>query len=117
MNIYRLCPKADWENALKAGFYEGAELDKEDGFIHASTAELIEDTARKYARGIEDMLLLVLDSEQLASEVKWEAASNGKIYPHVYGTIQVNEVLQVIELTMDADGYQIMPDFSEKEAI
>lgn len=117
MNIYRLCLRTDWEKALNSGFYEGAELDKQDGFIHASTAELIEDTARKYARGIEDMLLLVLDSDQLASEVKWEKASNGKIYPHIYGSIQVDEVLERIELKMDAAGYQIMPVFSEKKAI
>ena len=63
------------------------------------------------------LVLLVLDSEKLASELKWEKASNGKIYPHVYGAIRVGEVLEVIELKMDADGYQIMPAFSEKKAV
>ncbi|MFB0492512.1 uncharacterized protein (DUF952 family) [Methylobacterium sp. OAE515] len=36
--IYKICPRALWREAEAAGRFTGAPVDRQDGFIHFSTA-------------------------------------------------------------------------------
>ena len=37
--IYTICPETLWREAERTGVFEGAPVDRADGFIHFSTAE------------------------------------------------------------------------------
>ena len=51
MRIYKILPRRDWEAARAAGVYQGSELDRSDGFIHFSSADQAQETARRHFHG------------------------------------------------------------------
>ncbi len=73
-------------------FFEAASL-RSEGFIHCSTREQLGDTAKRYYSKVTDILVLEIDEEKLSSELKYELASNGKEFPHIYGRLNKEAVL------------------------
>jgi glutathione S-transferase len=106
-----LTTKQAWEDALKVGTYSLSTMGKtleEVGFIHGSFADQVDEVAGfVFAGSTEDLVLLHLEINKLASNgilVRFEEASNGKSYPHVYGPIPCNLVDQVSGAHMNGDG-------------
>lgn len=110
-----LTTKQAWEDALKVGSYslstKGKTLE-EVGFIHGSFADQVEEVAGfVFAGSTEDLVLLHLDMEKLASngiEVRVEEARNGKSYPHIYGAIPCDLVDRVSEAHMSTENKLII---------
>jgi uncharacterized protein (DUF952 family) len=50
------------------------------------------------------MLALEVDSQRLTSPVKREASRSGEIYPHIYGPLNTDAVINVWSLPLDGDG-------------
>jgi uncharacterized protein (DUF952 family) len=106
-----LTTKRAWEDALKVGTYslstKGKTLE-EVGFIHGSFADQVEEVAGfVFAGSTEELVVLHLDIDKLASNgilVRVEVASNGKSYPHIYGSIPCDLVDQVSDAHMNEDG-------------
>ncbi len=63
--VYKILTHAEWQAAQAAGVYRGSAHDLRDGFIHFSTAAQLGETARKYFRGVPDLVLLAVDVERL----------------------------------------------------
>ena len=38
--IYKICPRPLWQEAERDGVFRGAPVDRADGYIHFSTAEV-----------------------------------------------------------------------------
>ena len=97
-----LTTKQAWEDALEIGTYslstKGKTLE-EVGFIHGSFADQVEEVAGfVFAGSTDDLVVLHLDIDKLEAHgipVKIEEASNGKSYPHIYGAIPCNLVIEV----------------------
>jgi uncharacterized protein (DUF952 family) len=110
-SFLHLTTKQAWADALKVGTYslstKGKTLE-EVGFIHGSFADQVEEVAGfVFAESTEDLVLLHLDVDKLASngiEVRVEEARNGKSYPHIYGAIPCELVDEVSGACMSADG-------------
>lgn len=51
MMIFKIAPRALWEEAMGRRVFEGAPVDLADGFIHFSTAAQAADTAAKHFAG------------------------------------------------------------------
>ena len=102
--INHLIHKAEWEAANPTGEVRPASL-AEEGFIHCSSDEpqLLAVAQRLYS-GRDDMLVLEVDTERLASPVKHEPSRSGEIYPHIYGPLNTDAVLRVRRLGVGADG-------------
>ena len=49
--IYKILPRWEWDEALAARRFNGSLVDVQDGFIHFSTAEQAQDTARRHFAG------------------------------------------------------------------
>jgi uncharacterized protein (DUF952 family) len=94
-----------WEQGVAAGEYRRADLET-DGFIHCLTAETLVRVANKYYRGAisEDLVLLEIAEERVTSPVKWEPASDGKLYPHIYGPLNPDAVVAVRAYGPGPDG-------------
>ena len=90
MHIYKICTRELWEETERTGVFPGMPIDIADGYVHFSTAEQSEETARKYFAGQKDLVLLMVESETLGAALRWEASSSGKRagdFPHLYGPL------------------------------
>ena len=102
--IYHLARRSEWEEAGSTGPYRAGSLDQE-GFIHASRdEEQMLGVANRLFAGMEDVLVLDVDTDRLTSPVKHEPSRSGEIYPHIYGPIKLDAVVGVRPLIADAQG-------------
>ena len=103
--IYHLTSREGWAAGQAAGEYAAPSL-ADEGFIHCSGDEdqTLRVAQRLYA-GLADLLVLDVETGKLNAEVKREiSARSGEMYPHVYGTINLDAVVRVRELALDSEG-------------
>lgn len=93
--LLHLVPAADFDAAATAA-YAPPSLESE-GFVHCSTPAQVAGTARLFFAGTADLLLLVLDPRRLgAAELRWEDTYGiGQEFPHVYGAIPREAIVEV----------------------
>ena len=96
--IYHIAEAADWERARRDGQYtistRGRTL-AEEGFIHASTAEQVPLVADAYYRDAPDLVLLVIDTERVRPELRYEQVpGQPDPYPHIYGPLNLDAVIE-----------------------
>jgi uncharacterized protein (DUF952 family) len=91
------------------GRFEGAPVDMEDGFIHLSTAEQLTGTIEKHFAGQDDLEIVAIDLEALGEVVKWEASRGGALFPHIYGPLTLDVVLDYGPLEYREDGTIKLP--------
>ena len=102
--IYKILPRAEWEQAVAVGEFQGSAVDIADGYIHFSAADQAQETARRYFYGQADLTLLAVDSERLGAGLKWEASRGGALFPHLYRPLGCREVLEARAAPLDAAG-------------
>ena len=100
--IVHLCLPAQWEAAQALGEYHTSSL-KEVGFIHCSRPEQILGVANRYFQRTDNLALLWINPQRVESEIRWEL-SDGQVFPHIYGPINLAAVVAVSELSPDEDG-------------
>ena len=100
--IYLLSSRQDYEHALSKGSLWRESLDSE-GFIHASPKDQLTRVANKYYKATRSPLILVLTTENINVEVKWEPAA-GSLYPHIYGPLNMNAVVEVVPIALNKNG-------------
>ena len=101
--IAHISTKADWIKAEEIGEYRAESLDSE-GFIHCSRLEQLLKVANVFYPKQADLVLIWMDPERLASELKWEE-SDGDVYPHLYGPVNLDAVATVLDFPPNSDGY------------
>jgi glutathione S-transferase len=100
--IYHLALAGDWAAARATGEYRistrGLTLEQV-GFIHASYAHQIAATYQRFYADAGPLKLLIIDPQRLAAlglPLRAEVApDSGELFPHVYGALPVEAVLQV----------------------
>ena len=116
--IYHITSRTAWLKARERGDYRAESLETE-GFIHCSTDEQVVPVAEKFYGGQSDLLLLVIEPELLSSDLKWEPPSGGAppagvpegdLFPHIYGPINLDAIVQVFDLQADPDGKYKFPE-------
>lgn len=110
MFIYKVCPEAMWREAEKTGYFKGAPVDLQDGFIHFSTAEQLGETLRRHFAGQPDLLLIEVDDSKLGGRLKWEPSRGGALFPHLYGDLDATAVGKTVRLTLDVEGHHRLPE-------
>jgi uncharacterized protein (DUF952 family) len=100
--IFHITTATEWAAALEAGWYTNPSLDDE-GFIHTSTARQVPATAARFYADVDDLLLLQIDADVVAAEIKWES-SHDDLFPHIYGPLEVSAVMVVRPFGPDPDG-------------
>lgn len=96
--IYKIFRKSEYEAFVGAGQTAGAPIDLEDGYIHMSTAEQVEETAAKHFAGEEGLKLLALNSDQLGDALRWEPSRGGALFPHLYRPMVASDVVWARDL-------------------
>jgi uncharacterized protein (DUF952 family) len=108
--IYHLADAAAWPGAMAAGQYHGTAFDRQDGFIHFSSAAEVRASAAKHRAGRDDVVLVAVDPARLGTALKWEAARGGVLFPHLYGPLDTAAVLWAVPLPLGPDGVHQFPE-------
>jgi len=107
--IFKVVSADQWTIAQKQGEFRGAEIDLTDGYIHFSTAQQVEATVEKHFAGQPGLILVGVDSEKLGDALKYEPSRGGDLFPHLYGSLNLEAVVSVAELPIGKDGKHIFP--------
>lgn len=79
---------------LPEGDYVHTSLHTE-GFIHCSTAVQLPATVERHYPGVPGLIVLTVEPERLTSELRWEESTGGEQFPHVYGPIAAEAIVDV----------------------
>ncbi len=83
----------------------------DEGFIHCSTVDQFLMPANERFGGRHDLVLLVIDAEALDVDLVYEDCyESGTRFPHVYGSIPLAAVVDVIDFRPGDDGRFSEPD-------
>ena len=107
--IFKILDKEEWNKAKKDGNFSGSSKDIKDGYIHFSEEEQVQETLRKYYDKQENLISLKVHTLNLEHLV-WENGSNGDMYPHLYSTLDIENVEDEFELILNKDGTHQLPD-------
>jgi len=110
--IYILVRGADWRAASQSGRYHGSADDGRDGFLHASTAAQLRESAAKHRSGEVDLWMVTVDAAALGPALRWEPAAGGKrpgLFPHIYGVLPLSAVLAAEHLPLGTGGSHRFP--------
>ena len=107
--IYKICTKSEWLEIKKEGKYKGSKKDLEDGYIHFSVEDQVKGTLIKHYSKKKDLVLLKVDAFKLEN-LLWEQASDGNMFPHLYSSLDVSNVVDEIEITLRDDSTHVLPD-------
>lgn len=74
----------------------------QEGFIHCSFREQVDGVRQRWYSDLADIVVLVIETDRLASPWKAEEApgssSSEGPYPHIYGPLNLDAVVDVREL-------------------
>ena len=116
--ICHITTRDGWEAAQATGEFRSPEFEQL-GFIHCSTQEQVLLVANAFFAGLSGLVLLLIDPARLRSPVMWEPPhsttgrlpgfTQGTVFPHVYGPINVDAVVRTVELVPGANGTFSVP--------
>jgi len=114
--ILHITTHKEWDKALLKGNYTSPSL-KSEGFIHCSTLKQTVDTANIFFKGQTGLVLLCIDENKLKSECKYEDPSVGgqhdpnvgKLFPHIYGPINISAVIKIVNFPSNENGLFNLP--------
>ncbi len=107
--IFHVCTRGQADAALACGEYRVPSLESE-GFIHLSQAHQVQGVVDRYYTGQPGLVVLVVAPQRLRAPLRWEppaalrAAAGAslpdaaQLFPHVYGPINTDAVLDVLDL-------------------
>jgi uncharacterized protein (DUF952 family) len=122
--ILHITNLADWKTAQQRGVYEAPSLANE-GFIHCSTAAQTAETATRFYRGQQDLVLLVINEARVEADIRYEAPAEpaagpgqkesaarddtAQGFPHIYGPLNLDAVVGEHALVPKGDGSFELP--------
>lgn len=106
--IFHITTPQAWSQAVAAGSYRGDTLETE-GFIHCSTRAQVTHVANARFHGRSGLVLLCIAPERVGSEIRYEPAEAGELFPHIYGPLNLDAVTTVLDFPPGADGRFVLP--------
>jgi uncharacterized protein (DUF952 family) len=102
--IFHITTHKAWDRA--AGGTYRTETFPIEGFIHCSTRDQVIQVANIRFRGQTGLVLLSIDTDKVAAAIVYENLEGGQqLFPHIYGELNTDAVVQVAELKPGMDGY------------
>lgn len=96
--IYHITTRGQWAEALEQNHYDSDTLATE-GFIHCSTEPQVAGVLERYYKGKSDLVKLRINKSKIERPLIFElAGSIDEVFPHIYGSLNINAVEEVIEI-------------------
>ncbi len=106
--ILHITKGTQWEEAKSINIYRGDTLESE-GFIHCSTPQQVIKVANTFFKSQKGLVLLCIESNKVEAEIKYEGVETGERFPHIYGPLNINAVVQVLKFEPEKDGLFELP--------
>ena len=106
---YKILTTDELHRLEQDGRFDGAPVDREDGYIHLSTAAQLPGTLDKHFAGRDDIALAAVDLDALGDAIRWERSRGDDLFPHLYGTMTLDTVLAYGPLDYEPDGSIKLP--------
>lgn len=116
--IYHILPRSAALSARQSGEYRAESLASE-GFIHFSQLHQVMGVANAFYVGLKDLVILTVDISRLKAELKYEAPVHPRAsdsapsaddrFPHLYGPLNFDAVVSVVDFPLGADGKFHLP--------
>jgi uncharacterized protein (DUF952 family) len=116
--IYHITTRDASLQARENGEYRAASL-ASDGFIHLSQRHQVLGVANAFYTGQKNLVILVVDTTRLNAELKYEAPVHPAVsasapsaddrFPHLYGPLNLDAIVKVVDLPLLAGGKFEMP--------
>ena len=94
MSIYHIVLPETWETVKHSSSYAAESLDTE-GFIHCSYDHQLDGVIERYYSAAPELVVLKLDIGKLTSKLVSEPSTGGEAYPHIYGPINLDAVVDI----------------------
>tara|TARA_B100000482_G_scaffold130653_1_gene95156 strand:+ start:83 stop:430 length:348 start_codon:yes stop_codon:yes gene_type:complete len=107
--IFKIIDVNEWQKIREIGTYSGSLKDIEDGFIHFSGEDQVKGTLEKYYSKQKNLVLLKVETLKLDNLI-WEQASDGNMFPHLYSSLDLSNVVDEFEITLNSNGIHELPD-------
>jgi uncharacterized protein (DUF952 family) len=122
--ILHITSREAWQAAMPGGEYCADTL-QNDGFMHCSTAAQVLKVANRFYHGQKNLMLLCIDRKALNAPLKYEPPVHPgsrepsptdtiDLYPHVYGTLNLDAVVMAVEFPPKPDGTFDLPKVLEE---
>lgn len=114
--ICHVTRRTDWERAVAEGRYTTESLHTQ-GFIHCSTPAQVLPVADFLFKGKAGLVLLGIDESLVRAEIRYENLEGGtKLFPHVYGVLNLDAVVRVTDFPPGPDGtFELPREIAEAE--
>lgn len=107
--LLHITTREAWDLATAAGEYRASTLETE-GFMHMSEPNQVVASAERHCRGLPDLVLLCIDPQRLIAELRYELApARGELFPHLFGPLNLEAVIAVLDLPETTDGFTLPP--------
>jgi uncharacterized protein (DUF952 family) len=116
--IFHIALRGAWASPgdQRLGFYR-PEAFQVEGFIHCSTRAQVIKVADTRFRGQTGLVLLCIETDRVAGEIRYENLEGGQeLFPHIYGELNKDAVVNVAEFEPDVDGYFTLPSMLSRNA-
>jgi uncharacterized protein (DUF952 family) len=111
--LLHITDRAGWQEAVRIGEYRMSTRNvtlEQEGYIHCSLRHQLRTVAELVYSDADDLVVLVIDSEQVPADIRYEAPAPGaECYPHIYGPLPVGAVTEVVRVGRDGGGRMILP--------
>lgn len=108
--ILHITERSRWDRQQALGHYEAESLSAA-GFIHCSTPAQVLGVVNVLFRGCTGLVLLVIDPARCQAQVVYENLDGGdKLFPHLYGPLNLEAIQAVLQFPPDANGLFHLPD-------
>ena len=102
--IFHITTEEQWLEAKLLGEYKHPSLQNE-GFIHCSTRDQVVTSANRYFMDYAFVFVLQIEEEKLTSQLIYEPSTGGELFPHVYGSINVDAIVKIVKEKRGDDGF------------
>jgi uncharacterized protein (DUF952 family) len=96
--IYHVTTQKEWEQALLKNEYLPLGYEK-DGFIHCSIERQVSGVLDRFYKGQSGLVKLKIEKAKVQRPVLFELAHDmNELFPHIYGSLNIDSVVEVITL-------------------
>jgi uncharacterized protein (DUF952 family) len=106
--IFHITQRQQWESTKNIGTYRGPTLDTE-GFIHCSTLAQLIKSANRFFANQKDLVIIIIDCDRVKPEIRYEGETINNLFPHIYGALNMEAVVQGIDFACEEDGLFRLP--------
>lgn len=107
--VYKILLPAEWAAFEASGSFDGSPFDRASGYIHCSSREQVSRTAYRVFDQEAALVVVAVDTTTLGDSLRWEDASDGGTFPHIYASLPLSAVVAVHQVAGAAAVEEALP--------